>query len=262
MKGDLSLEQSLKEWSGLFSDPAASLTAYWGNGDLSISAYPASFYLALWLELFLVAGENQAKEKWTSRSIEEQIDLGIGLLKCYLFHPLYIRLSLEEKISVIKAPLRLECQGKLFRVEYETGTGRKLELLYPLDHLEFWPDLFKVFPEDFFASEKILKALEPGIILVSSSRLEKTRRRAETLAALFSIGKDKEIPEALPFGDRSKQSPVREDTPEQADQEVTAPDKPESEQPAPLVSELPPSPGLTPKRKKKKKTSLDQMELF
>ncbi|MBI4764513.1 MAG: hypothetical protein HY787_07905 [Deltaproteobacteria bacterium] len=262
MKEDPSPEQSLQEWSGLFSDPASSLTAFGGEGNLSGSTYPASFYLALWLELFLVAGENQAKEKWASLSFQEQIDLGIRLLKCYLFHPLYIRLGREEKISVIKAPLRLESQGKLFRVEYGTGTSRKLELLYPLDHLRFWPELFKVFPENFFHSEKILKALEPGIILVSSSRLEKTRRRAETLAALFSIEKDKEIPEALPSGDQSKQPPVGVDIPEQGDQEVPAPDKPESEQPAPLVSELTPSPGLPPKRKKKKKTSLDQLELF
>ncbi len=262
MKEDPSLEQSFNEWSGLFSDPASSLTAFWGKGGLSKSAYPASFYLALWLELFLVAGDNQAKEKWVSLSFEEQTDLGIRLLKCYLFHPLYIRLSKEEEISAIKAPLRLESQGKLFRVEHGTGTTRKLALLYPLDHLEFWPDLFKVFPEDFFTSEKILKALEPGIILVSSSRREKARRRAETLAALFSTGKQEEIPEGLPFGDQSKQPPVREDAPVQAEQEVAAPEKPESEQPTPLVSDLPPSPGSPPGRKKKKKTAMDQMDLF
>jgi hypothetical protein len=262
MKEDPSLEQSFKEWSGLFSDPASSLTAFWGKGDLSESAYPASFYLALWLELFLVAGGNQAKEKWASLSLEKQIDLGIRLLKCYLFHPLYIRLCLGEKISVIKAPLIMESQGKLFRVEHGTGTSRKLELLYPLDHRRFWPDLFKVFQKDFFTSEKILKALEPGIILVSSSRLEKTRRRAETLADLFSAGQYKEIPEALLPGDQSKQHPAREDTPEQDRQEVAAPDQPEPEQSTPLVSNLPPSPGLPPKRKKKKKTSMDQMELF
>jgi hypothetical protein len=262
MKEDASPEQALQKWSGLFSDPASSLNALWGKGDLSESAYPASFYLALWLEFFLIAGENQAKEKWISLSFEEQIDLGIRLLKCYLFHPLYIRLSKEEKISVIKAPLRLESQGKLFRVEHGTGTSRKLELLYPLDHLEFWPDLFKVFPEDFFTSEKILKALEPGIILVSSSRLEKTRHRAEKLTALFSKRKYKEISEALPSEDQSKNPPVREDTPEQADQEVIAPDRFEPNQPTLLVSDLPPSPGLPPKRKKKKKTAMDQMDLF
>jgi hypothetical protein len=262
MKEAPSLEQSIKEWSELFSDPASSLTALGGRGDLPESAYPASFYLALWLELFLVAGENQAKEKWASLSLEGQIDLGIGLLKCYLFHPLYIRLSLEEKISIIKAPLRLESQGKLFRVEHGSGANRKLELLYPLDHLEFWPDLFSLFPEDFFASEKILKALEPGIILVSLSRLEKTRRRAETLAALFSTEKHKEPPEVLPSGDQSRQPPVQKDTPEPTNQDLSAPENLEPEQPAPLVSALPPSPGLSPGRKKKKKTAMDQLDLF
>lgn len=262
MKEDPSREQSFQEWSGLFSDPASSLTAFWGKGDLSESAYPASFYLALWLELFLVAGEDQAKEKWASLSFEGQIDLGIGLLKCYLFHPLYIRLSLEEKISVIKAPLRLESRGKLFLVEHGSEANRKLELLYPLDHLEFWPDLFKLFPEDFFASEKILKALEPGIILVSLSRREKARGRAETLAALLSTGKHKESPEVLPSGDQARQPPVREDTPEQTNRDLSASENPEPEQPPPLVSDLPPSPGLPPSRRKKKKTAMDQMDLF
>ena len=162
MKEDPSQEQSLKEWTDLFSDPASSLSAL-GKGNLSEPAFSASLYLALLSDLFLVAGEEPVKEKWASLPLDVRTDLGIELLKGYLFQPLYIRLSKEEKASAIKAPLKLESQGKFFRVEHGAGPNRKIELLYPLNHLEFWPDLFGLFQEDFFSSEKVFKALEPGI---------------------------------------------------------------------------------------------------
>ena len=259
MKEDPSQEQSLKEWIDLFSDPATSLSTL-EKGNLSESAYSASLYLALWLEFFLVAREKPVKEKWASLPQGEQTDLGIELLKCYLFQPLYIRLSKEERSSAIKAPLTMEAQGKLFRVEHGTGTNRKIELLYPLDHLRFWPDLFRLFQEDFFSSKKVFKTLEPGIILASSSRLEKSKRRAETLGSFFWKGKSEKIFTDLFPGDQSKTKNALEDTPGQAHGDVHPPKMIEPCQPEPAVSDLPPSPLLPPKRKNK--PSKDQMELF
>ena len=260
MKEDPSQEQSLKEWADLFSDPASSLSAL-GKGNLSAPAFSASLYLALLSDLFLVAGEEPVKEKWASLPLEVQTDLGIELLKGYLFQPLYIRLSLEEKVSAIKAPLKLESQGKFFRVEHGTGPNRKIELLYPLNHLEFWPDLFGLFQEDFFSSEKVLKALEPGILLASSSRLEKIRRRAETLGSLFLKGKPKASSTDLPR-DQSETINAPEDSPGQAQEDVHPPEKIKPDLSASANSDLPPSPLLPPKRKKKKKSSNEQMELF
>jgi hypothetical protein len=261
MKEDPSQEQSLKEWADLFSDPASSLSTL-GKGNLSEPTFSASLYLALLSDLFLSAGEEPVKEKWASLPQEMQTDLGIELLKDYLFQPLYIRLSKEKKLSPIKSPLKLESQGKFFRVEHGAGPNRKIELLYPLNHHRFWPDLFRLFEEDFFSSEKVFKALEPGILLASSSRLEKIRRRAENLSTLFLKGKQEEISASLPPGDQSEIKNAQEDTsgPEHGD--VHPPEKTEPDLSAPAISDLPPSPPSPPKRKKKKKPSDDQLELF
>jgi hypothetical protein len=261
MKEDPSQEQSLKEWAELFSDPASGLSPFLQKGNPSPSVYSTSIYLALWLEFFLIAGEKPVKENWELLPFAEQIGLGIELLNYYLFQPLYIRLSMEQKTSVIKAPLTLESQGKLFQVEYGIGKDKKKELLYPLDHFHFWPGLFGLLEENFFSSEKVLKALEPGIILTSSSRLEKIRHRAETLGSLFLKGKRKEITlDSLPE-DPSKTNDGLEDTPGQANGDFHPPRQPEPNLPTPSVSD-PLSPLGTPKRKKKKKNSMDQMELF
>jgi hypothetical protein len=260
MKEDPSQEQSLKERADLFSDPASSLS-HLGKGNLSASRYSESLHLALWLEFFLIAGKEPMKEKLALMPLEEQTELGIELLKCYLFQPLYIRLSMEQKTSVIKAPLTLESQGKLFQVEYGIGKDKKKELLYPLDHFHFWPGLFGLLEENFFSSEKVLKALEPGIILTSSSRLEKIRHRAETLGSLFLNGKRKDITFDSPPEDPSKINDGLEDTPGQAHRDIHHPRQPEPNLPISSVSD-PLSPFGTPKRKKKKKSSMDQMELF
>ena len=261
MKEDPSQEQSLKEWADLFTDPASSLSAL-GKGDFSEPTFSASLYLALLSDLFLSAGEKPVKEKWGSLPLEVRTDLGIELLKDYLFQPLYIRLSKEKKSLPIKSPLSLESQGKLFRVEHGAGPNRKIELLYPLNHRRFWPDLFKLFQEDFFSSEKIFKALEPGILLVSSSRLEKIRQRAETLGSLFLKGKQKEISTSLLPGDHPETKNTQEDTPGQAPEDVHPSEKIEPDLSAPTISDLPPSPHSPPKRKKKKKPANDQLELF
>jgi hypothetical protein len=258
MKDDPSQEQSLQTWIDLFSDPASSLSTFLEKESGPESTLSSPLYLALWLDFFLVTGAKPVKEKWSFLSFAKQIELGIELLKYYLYQPLYIRLTKESTVSVIKAPLKLESQGKLFRVEQGTGTNRKIELLYPLDHPRFWPDLFGLFQEDFFSSEKVHNALEPGIILASSSRLEKMRRRAETLGSLVLEGKHGQISADLkpevPF-----QTPnATEDILEQAGHSSQTI---ESNQSAPSVS-APPSPLSSPKRKKKKKSSMDQMELF
>jgi len=261
MNEDRSQGKSLKEWADLFSDPASSLSAL-GKGNHSESTYSAPLHLALWLEFFLIAGEEPVKEKWALLPLEEQIDLGIELLKCYLFQPLYIRLVKEERSSALKAPLIMVTQGKFFQIEHGIETNRKIELLYPLDHRRFWPDLFRLFQKVFFSSEKVLKALEPGISLTSSSGLRKIRQRAETLGSFFLKGKGKEISTDLLPGDQSKTKNAREDTPGQAHEEIHPPKEIETKLPAPAVSDLPPSPLSPPKRKKKKKSSQDQMELF
>jgi hypothetical protein len=92
--------------------------------------------------------------------------------------------------------------------------------------------------------------------LTSASRLEKIRRRAETLGSFFLKGKNKQISTNLQQGDQSKTKKALEGTPGQAHKEIEPP------QPSPSVSDLPPSPLSPPKRKKKKKSSQDQMELF
>ncbi len=262
MKEDPSLEQSLKEWTELFADPASSLSAFWGPENGEGSAFSPGPYLALWLDYFLVAGDKPVKEKWAALAPDKQIDLGIALLKCYLVQPLYIRLSREEKGPVIKAPLILESQGKFFRVEHGTGTNKKIELLYPLDHLRFWPELFGLYQANFFSSEKVVKTLSPEIILASSSRLEKIRRRAETLNSFFLKGNQKEIPV-----DKRPEDPVKiknapEDISGQNQGDVHPPDKIEPKQPPLMDLDCPPSPLLPPKKRKKKKSSKDQMELF
>jgi hypothetical protein len=264
MKEDPSLEQPLKEWIDFFSDPASSLFTL-GKGNLSESAYSESLYLALWLEFFLVAGEEQVKKKWALLPLEEQTGLGIELLKCFLFQPLYIRLSKEEKSSAIKSPLKLESQGKLFRVEHGSGTNRKIEFLYPLDHYRFWPDLFRVFPEDFFSSEKILKALEPGIIMASSSRLGKIRQRAETLGSFFLKSTGTKIPSSpLPEEQSNidKNGLFADDSPDQTEGIVHSFEMIAPVQFPPMTEENKPSPSSPKREKKKRRSSKDQMELF
>ena len=262
MKEDPSQEQSLKEWTDLFSDPASSLSAL-GKGDLSEPTFSASLYLALLSDLFLIAGEEPVKEKWASLPQEVQTDLGIELLKDYLFQPLYIRLSKEKKLSPIKSPLKLESQGKFFRVEHGAGPNRKIELLYPLNHRRFWPDLFRLFEEDFFSSEKVFKALEPEILLASSSRLEKIRQRAENLSTLFLKGKQQEISTGLPPGDQSEINKCPGRYPRASARGGSSPGKDGARPVGSLpISDLPPSPPSPPKRKKKKKPSDDQLELF
>jgi hypothetical protein len=261
MNADPSHEQFLKDWTDLFSDPASSLS-HLGKGNLSESRNSVSLHLALWLEFFLIAGEESVKEKLALLPLEEQTALGIELLKCYLFQPLYIRLSKEEKSPAIKSPLLMESRGKFFQIEHGTGKNRGMELLYPLDHRRFWPELFGIFQEDFFSSETVFKALEPGIILTSSSRLRKIRQRAETLGSFFLKGKSNIISAPIVPGDQSKTKNALEDNPEQTNGELHPNKKIETTHPAPVVSDLPPSPFLPPKRKKKKKSSQDQMELF
>jgi hypothetical protein len=261
MKEVPSHEKSLKEWTDLFSDPASSLSTL-AKGNLVEPGLSTPLHLALWLEFFLIAEEELVKQKWGSLPLEVQTDLGLELLKGYLFQPLYIRLSKEEKSSAIKSPLSLESRGKFFQIEHGSGINRKIELLYPLDHRRFWPELFKLFPEDFFSFEKVLKALEPGIFLTSSSRLRKIRQRAETLDSFFLKGKNKAIPPDLLPGDPSKAKKVMEATPRQAHGEVHPPKKMKPTQPASAVSDLPPSPLPPPKRKKKKKSSPEQLKLF
>ena len=239
MRKDPSHEKSLKGWTDLFAEPAASLLTL-AKGNLVEPGLSTPQHLALWLEFFLIAGEGPVKERWGLLPLEDQITLGIELLKCYLFQPLYIRLSKGEKSPVIKSPLSLESRGKLFQIEHGTETKRKTELLYPLDHHRFWPELFRLFTEDFFSSQKVLKALEPALSLMSPSRLRKMRQRAETLQALF-LKRDHEVIPRLNLSERTEQLKSK---------------------PTVVEENSGPTKQSTPQRKKKKKSSPEQLELF
>lgn len=265
MKEDPFPEQSLQAWIDLFSDPALSLSAILEKGNKSEATFSSPSYLALWLDYFLVAGEEPVKEKWASLPLEEQIGLGVELLTCYIFQPLYIRLTKREKASMIKAPLKLESQGKFFRVEHGTGTNRNIELLYPLEHRRLWPDLFRIIPGDLFSSRKIMEAIQPGMTLSSFSRLEKIRQRVETLASFLTKGQPEEtLPDRLPVEQTpfDMAPPITGDQIEESDTGDHSPEITDSSQSAPEIKDIPPSPLPPPKRKKKIKQSKNQMELF
>jgi hypothetical protein len=106
-------EKHTEEWSPLLGEGHPSdadfFSPFMGNESLFETGYPASLRLALWLDFFLMAGEEGFKKKWPLLPTEEQKTLGIELLKCYLVQPLFLRLSQEERPSGAQGP-----RGRLF----------------------------------------------------------------------------------------------------------------------------------------------------
>jgi hypothetical protein len=181
--------KSLIEVIRLFSDPEAfrSLTE---TGVLLDQGYPAPWRLALWLEYFLRAGRERFWEKWTRLSPEGQNDLGVEILKCYLFQPLFVPLSTGESLSPARSLPGLKKKGQLLQADLESTEGRSERLFYPLAHHRLWPGLWDFIKEEFPPSPKVFKRLIPDLTLASSSRLEKVRQRAESLISFFSTGQE------------------------------------------------------------------------
>lgn len=256
-------EQSFSDLIDLFSDPAQSLTE---KGDLFEKGCPAPLGLALWLESFLMAGEKPLKKEWTRLSSEAQRILGVELLKCYLFQPLFIRLSGEGRSGTTTPPTILGKQGKLLQIHYGGGPARKIRLFYPLAHSRLWPGVMTVSEEELFSSEKMFKQLEPGLRMAASSRSEKIRQRAETLRAFFlkwqggSVSRSLKPEENTATSKRKPFNDVEIHAQEPGDANLDndiVPTQPMTSDPD-SVPALPPR----PKKKRKGKSASDQMKLF
>ena len=259
-----SSEQFSNEWIDLFSDPDRFLA---GKGILLEKEYPPPLRLVLWLEYFLTAGVESLKEIWGRLSLEEQKVLGIEILKCYLFQPLFVRIFPQEKSIKPAPPLLLRRQGKILTVERGTepdGPDGEVWFYYPLVHHRLWPDLLTLFQGGGFSFEEVAKDLEPELTMAVSSHLEIFRRRAE---ALVSLSREKPgvapslIPEGQSGTEKTKIMMVEDapvDKPRGTDlSEGLKPDQDLT--PGPDLSSVQPA---APKKRKKKKPAPDQMKLF
>ncbi|MBA4393242.1 MAG: hypothetical protein C0407_06790 [Desulfobacca sp.] len=240
------------------------------DGFLFQLGYPLPLRLALWLDYFLMAGQDRFQDKWAHLSLEEQQALGIELLKCYLSQPLFLRLS-QEGISGSKKPLHIsEKAEKLLQVEVESGATPEICSFYPLAHQRLWPDLLTVLKEAPFPSEEVFNRLQPELTIASSSRLETIRRRAETLGDFFLKGKKAsvspfstvETPTKLenngpfPNADIPAETPAVVNSFRAIEPTQTAPEGLDNSPTSPT------SPPSFPKKKKKGKPSTDQLKLF
>lgn len=237
----------LSEWANFFSEPGFDQTLL-EQRFLFQPGYAPPLRLALWLDYFLIAGEAPLKKKWGQLSLEDQNALGIELLKCYLFQPLFLRLSPGGK-SALKNP------GGLL------GKSGKL-LFYPLAHDRLWPGLLTVLKEELFSSEEVFKGLQPGLMMTSSSRLEAIRRRAETLGSFFLTGQRTGLAATEPANPgKSALQPI-EDDPTQVPLVVNSESTLEPTQPLPADPDIFPASSASPKKKKKSKPATDQLKLF
>lgn len=267
----MDVEKSGKQPPGelipLFSDLAAS-PSLMEKGRLFDPGYSVDVRVALWLEYFLTAGDEPLKEIWARLSLEEQKTLGIKILKYYLSQPVFIRLSPEEKPIKPAPPLLLRRQGKVLTVERGIEPQGKVWLYYPLVHHRLWPGLLTLFQGGIFSFEEVVKGLGPELTIASSSRLIKIRQRAETLGSLFRE-KPGTSPSLIPEGqiDTEKTKILMvEDAPAQDPGSVNLSKglseglkSGQSPTPGPDISLVQPA---APKKKKKRKPSSDQMELF
>ncbi|MEW6188232.1 MAG: hypothetical protein AB1585_21140 [Thermodesulfobacteriota bacterium] len=260
----ISRDWSLKEWSDLFSDPASSLSGF-EKGIPFRPGFPTSLRLALWLELFLLIGEGGVKKQLAFLPEKELIALGIRLLQCYLSQPLYVRIFRGENRSIFKRPLNFKAEGKLYQVEQGGGEKKWTEILYPLDHRRLWPKGLRLLPEWVFAAEAVFKTLEPEMHLAASSGLEKIRVRVQTLETLFQEGRRVEIPAPL-SAEEPPPPPInvvgeggkREGTKEEKGIKTVEKDP----QPAQEIQDLAPSLTVPSGKRKKRKSSQEQLELF
>lgn len=260
-----SSEQFPNDWIAFFSDPDQFLTK---KGILLEREYPPPLRLALWLEYFLTAGVKPLKGLWARLPMEEQNVLGVEILKCYLFQPLFIRIFPEEKSLKPTPPLLLKKQGKILTVERGTepdGPDGEVWFYYPLVHHRLWPGLLTLFQQgEIFSFEEVAKGLEPELAIAASSHLETIRQRAETLSSLF-----RKMPGAAPslipegqMGTEETTTLMVEDAPARVPGTANLTEGRKTGQapsPGPDSSLDQPAP---PKKKKKKKPALDQMKLF
>ena len=260
----VSSEQFPDDWIAFFSDPDQFLTK---KGILLEKEYPSPLRLALWLEYFLTTGMGSLKKTWGRLSMEEQNVLGVKILKCYLFQPLFIRMSPEGKSLKPTPPLLLKKQGKILTVERGTksdGPDGEVWFYYPLVHHRLWPGLLTLFQGEILSFEEVFKGLEPELTIAASSQLETIRHRAETLRSLF-----RKVPSTAPslipegqMGTEEAKTLMVEDAPARVPETANLTEGRKTGQapsPGPDSSLDQPAP---PKKKKKKKPASDQMKLF
>jgi hypothetical protein len=257
--------KTLSEWADLFSDSAFDQSLL-EEEFLFERRYPTTLRLALWLDYFLMAGQDRLKEKWALLSLEEQHTLGIELLKCYLSQPLFLRLSQGKKLTT-KKPWRIsEKPGRLLQVEVKSGTSPEIRFFYPLAHHRLWPGILTVFKEEFFSSKEVFKHLYPELTIASSSRLETIRRRAETLGSFFLKGQGAGVITSVMAEEQANleksTSFTIEDVPAQTPGGFPSASAGEPTQAAPKGADLLAVPPTSPPKKKKRKLSTDQLKLF
>lgn len=258
-----SSEQFPDKWIDLFSDPDQFLT---GKGILLEEESPPPLRLALWLEYFLTAGARSFEEIWGRLSMEEQKVLGIEILKCYLFQPLFIRISPEEKSIKLPSPILLKKKGKILAVERGSEPDGEVWFYYPLVHHRLWPGLLTLFQGGVFSSEEVIKGLEPELTITASSHLETIRQRTGTLRSFFRKGPDGEAPFSM-MPDRQNQTGKKgaflvENVPVQVQEDVRFSEVEESARPPASEPDIFPVQPVKPQKRKKKKPKPDQMDLF
>jgi hypothetical protein len=255
----------LIKWAPLFSDSAFDQLVL-EEKVLFQPGYLKPLRLALWLDYFLMAGQDRLKEKWAQLSWEEQQALGIELLRCYLFQPLFLRLSQEERSATKNLLLISGKPGNLLRVEVESETTSESRFFYPLAHQRLWPGFLAVFEEGLFSSKEVFKGLQPELTLASSSRLETIRHRAETLDSFFLKWQGGGVsPDVIKTEQTNleKSAPVpMEDLPAQTPGGVHSASAVEAIQSAEEGADLLPTSPTSPPKKKKRKTPTDQLKLF
>ena len=256
-------DKSLSDLVHFFSE-ATHDRAMAGEALLFDRSFPLPWRLALWLDYFLMAGGERIKEKWSELPLEEQLDLGLEVLKCYLAQPLFIRLSPERREAMKNQPLVSEKEGRLLRVIFPSESTAPPYALYPLAHERLWPGLLDVLMDKLFPSEELSKSLQPALVMAASSRLETIRKRAEVLSSFFFKGKAESLSSGSQPGQQMNPEehalPPMAQIPAQAAEMLPMAIPEESDLPIPKDAEQPSSAASS--RKKKKKTSGDQLKLF
>lgn len=230
------------------------------------SGYSGPWRLVRWLDQFLTFGQGPLKETWGRLSAEEQTALGVELLKCYLFQPLFLRFSREEGSAPPRPFPFLENGGKLLQVEDRKSTPGLVRFIYPLAHHRFWPVLLTAIEEKLFSLEAIFNQLQPEITLAVASHQEKIRERAETLQAFFlkwqnqAASGSEMLQEQINPQDRV--SPPDPKGTNQAPADGTLVKESELIHSAPPVPDPIPVSSSAPLKKKKNARSKDQLKMF
>lgn len=230
------------------------------------SGFSGPWHLVRWLDQFLTIGQGPLKETWGRLSAEEQTALGVELLKCYLFQPLFLRFFREEGTALPHPFPYLKNGEKLLQVEDRKTTSGSIRFIYPLAHHRFWPVLLTALEEKLFSLEAIFDRLQPEITLAVASRQEKIRARAETLQAFFlkwqsqAASGSEMLPEQINPKDRV--SPPFPKGTIQAPADGTLVKESELIHSAPLVPDPIPASSSAPLKKKKNARSRDQLKLF